>query len=104
MKIESRLKILTNEIFFGIVSFFIAVLVLTFTRFIDPVPEHYFLGLIFHLVEIIIVVSVVKKIVHHVPSVFDEPFVRDTTLVSAAVLLLVDWEKLNVLTKNASFK
>uniref|UniRef100_A0A6C0J3F7 Uncharacterized protein n=1 Tax=viral metagenome TaxID=1070528 RepID=A0A6C0J3F7_9ZZZZ len=94
-KYVSTLKILTNEIFFGVLSFFIAVAAMLLWRLLAPEPEMYLLSVIAHIVEIIVIMFVVKNIMKKVPDVFDEPYVRDTTLISATVLLLVDWEKLN---------
>ena len=94
-KYLSTFKILTNEIFFGLISFFVAVASMTSWRLVAPEPEIYFLSVIVEIVEIIVIMFVVKNIMKKVPDVFDEPYVRDTTLISATVLLLVDWEKLN---------
>lgn len=94
-KYVSTLKILINQIFFGIISFSIAVAVMTLWRLVGPEPEMYFLSIFAHIVEIIIIMFVVKNIMEKIPDVFDEPYVRDNTLISATVLLLVDWEKLN---------
>lgn len=99
-KYISILKILTNEIFFGLMSFFIAVSSMTLWRFIAPEPEMYLLTVFAHIVEIVVIMFVVKNIMKKVPDVFDEPYVRDTTLISATVLLLVDWEKLNATMKS----
>jgi len=94
-KYISTLKILINEIFFGVISFFIAIAVMTLWRLVGPEPEMYLLSVIAHVVEIIVIMFVVKNIMTKVPDVFDEPYGRDTSLISATVLLLVDWEKLN---------
>lgn len=99
-KYISTFKILTNEIFFGVISFFIAVTAMTLWRFVAPEPEMYLLRVIAHVVEIVVIMFVVKKIMNKVPDVFDEPYVRDNTMISATVLLLVDWEKLNVVMKS----
>lgn len=96
-KYLSSLKTLINEIFFGVLGFLIAVAAMTLWRIIGPEPEMYFLSLLFHIVEIIVIMFVVKNIMRSIPNVFDEPYVRDNTLISATVLLLVDWEKLNAI-------
>tara|TARA_Y100000389_G_C17328736_1_gene446923 strand:- start:394 stop:708 length:315 start_codon:yes stop_codon:yes gene_type:complete len=99
-KYVSGLKTLINEIFFGVLSFLIAVAVMTLWRIIGPEPELYLLSLFFHVVETIVIMFVVKNIIRNVPDVFDEPYVRDNTLTSATVLLLVDWEKLNAIMES----
>jgi hypothetical protein len=94
-KYVSSLKNLINEIFFGVCSFLISVAVMTLWRTIGPEPKIYFLSLILHVVEIIVLMFIVKNIMRNIPNVFDEPYVRDNTLISATVLLLVDWDKLD---------
>ena len=104
-KYVSSIKILINEIFFGVLSFLIAVSVLTLWRRIAPEykirPEFeiYYLSLLFHVVEVIIITFIVRNIMTKVPDVFEEPYPKDTNLLSATVLLLVDWEKLNRVMK-----
>ena len=88
-------KIFANELFFGVVGFLISVVSMTLWRRITPEPDVYFWSLFFHIVEIITLVYFVKKIMYYVPGVFDVPFSRDNTLVSAVMLLLVDWGKLD---------
>jgi hypothetical protein len=88
-------KIFANELFFGVVGFLISVVSMTLWRRITSEPDIYFLSLFFHIVEIITLMYFVKKIMYYVPGVFDVPFSRDNTLVSAVVLLLVDWGKLD---------
>ena len=99
-KILSTFKSLTNEIFFGIISFFIALTSMVLWRLVAPEPELYLFSVIAHIVEIIVIMFVVKSIMQKIPDAFDEPHVRDTTLMSATVLLLVDWEKLNTIMRN----
>ena len=94
-KYVSNFKILINEIFFGVLSFLIALAAMTSWRLVGPEPEMYLLSVVAHIVEIIVLMFVVKNIMKKVPDVFDEPYVRDNTILSATVLLLVDWEKLN---------
>ena len=90
-----NMKIFANEFFFAITGFLISVFSMTIWRRVTPEPSVYFWSLLFHIVEIITLMYFVKKILNHVPGVFDVPFDRDTTLVSAVVLLLVDWGKLD---------
>lgn len=87
-------KILINEIFFGVSGFIISLLVMTLWKYISPEPQLYFWSLFLHIVQIVIIMSVVRNIMKNVPDVFDVSFIRDNTLISATVLLLVDWEKL----------
>lgn len=94
-----NLKILINEIFFGITSFLIAASILTLWRNIFPDPEVYFLALLFHIVEIITLMSVVRNIMEKVPGIFKVRMSKDNTLGAATVLLLVDWTELNEFMK-----
>ena len=94
-----HVKVLLNEVVFGIVSFTVAVSAIKFWRYISPEPEMYFWSLFFHVVEIVILMFVVRKVMNYVPGVFDVPFVKSDTLMSATVLLLVDWSKLNAVIK-----
>lgn len=78
-----------------------AVAAMRLWRMIVPDPEMYFFSLLFHVVEIIIIMFFVKHIIRIIPDVFDESsYLRDNTLISATVLLLVDWEKLNATIKS----
>ena len=88
------MKVLANEIIFGCISFVLAVLALKVLNNILPEPEIYVIRLFIHIVEIITLMFIVRNIMKNIPGVFDVPFVRDNTLISATVLSLVDWNKL----------
>lgn len=90
-KYISGLKVLINQIYFAVFSYLIAVSIMTLWRLIGPEPGISFLSLLFHLVEIIIIIDVVKSIMRFVPDAFDEPFVRDYTFISGTVLLFMNF-------------
>ena len=90
-----HLKVLTNEIFFGIFSFLLACCVLFVLKKIWFDSKLYFLQLFTQILEIIIIMYVVRNIMPKVPGIFKVPFKKDKTLISATVLLLVDWSKLD---------
>jgi len=95
------LKELINEIFFGIISFVLALVLMTCVRYLDIIPEQYWLRLLIHIVEIVVILFILKKVYKHIPLIFqDVPSVRDVNLYSPIVLMLVDWSIIDRFTQN----
>lgn len=99
------MKTLVNEIFDGVASFALAFICLRFVRMINFRPENFWARLLLHLVEVIVVYFVLRRVLKYLPVVFPNIKVKRDTYVSrdlyaAVIFLLIDWSMIDVLTES----
>lgn len=95
------MKALVNEVFDGVLSFALAFILMVFVRMINFRPENIWLALLLHLVEVIVIYFVLRRLLKYLPVVFpDTKFDRDTALYPSVILLLIDWSMIDVLTES----
>ena len=106
LKMMTIMKTLVNEIFDGVASFALAFMCLRFVRMINFRPENFWARLLLHLVEVIVIYFVLRRVLNYLPVVF--PNIKGTTrdiyvsrdLYAAVIFLLIDWSMIDVLTES----
>ena len=98
------MKMLVNEIFDGLASFALAFIFLRFVRMINFRPENLWVRLLLHIVEVIVIYFVLRRLLKCLPEVFsDIKVARETVsrdLYAAVIFLLIDWSMIDVLTES----
>jgi len=99
------MKMLVNEIFDGLAGFALAFIFLRFVRMINFRPENFWPRLLLHIVEVIVIYFVLRRLLKCLPVVFRDIKVERDTYVSrdlyaAVIFLLIDWSMIDVLTES----